>query len=312
MPLFLIQNTQNRDARAIHLKVDELLRTGEKARNYLIDLQNMSDEELDELELQFKIWASKKAGTLCPNRRPNHLRGASTNRNGRSTSRRASASVLFWVAITIVAFALQVTETLADSTSDSSQGKGSTFNFDSVRNCVWDTDVGNGFRKHATEAGILVGGGFGMRVFGGTEDHNMVLGTVHVGTMLSGLVAREHFWRGNFELLGDFFGGEQYHNIPRPQSLSSVLRQFFGITSQRAVQIRAFYWRWRRCIFLTDIRGPGPDPRHHFDFNFNVQVSTGVHWFFKPNVAATLEGRWLHLSNAGIKDPNEGVNAAQV
>ncbi len=58
--VFLIQNTQNRDARAIHLKVDELLRTGEKARNYLIDLQNMSDEELDELERQFEICRKKR------------------------------------------------------------------------------------------------------------------------------------------------------------------------------------------------------------------------------------------------------------
>lgn len=47
--VFLIQNTQNRDARAIHLKLDELIRANDHARNHLIDLQNLSDEELDEL-----------------------------------------------------------------------------------------------------------------------------------------------------------------------------------------------------------------------------------------------------------------------
>jgi low affinity Fe/Cu permease len=47
--VFLIQNTQNRDARAIHLKLDELIRSNDHARNHLIDLQNLSDEELDSL-----------------------------------------------------------------------------------------------------------------------------------------------------------------------------------------------------------------------------------------------------------------------
>ena len=45
--VFLIQNTQNRDARAIHLKLDELIRSIHAARNRLIDLENCTDEELD-------------------------------------------------------------------------------------------------------------------------------------------------------------------------------------------------------------------------------------------------------------------------
>jgi low affinity Fe/Cu permease len=51
--VFLIQNTQNRDARAIHLKLDELIRASAKARNQLIDLENMSNQELDELHAEF-------------------------------------------------------------------------------------------------------------------------------------------------------------------------------------------------------------------------------------------------------------------
>lgn len=66
LAVFLIQNTQNRDARAVHLKLDELLRSGEKARNYLIDLQDMSDEELDELERQFKICRKKRGAVPEP------------------------------------------------------------------------------------------------------------------------------------------------------------------------------------------------------------------------------------------------------
>jgi low affinity Fe/Cu permease len=51
--VFLIQNTQNRDARAIHLKLDELLRALRQARTELVDLEHCSDEELDRFEKQF-------------------------------------------------------------------------------------------------------------------------------------------------------------------------------------------------------------------------------------------------------------------
>ena|SRR5690349_4783941 len=51
--VFLIQNTQNRDAKAVHLKLDELIRCMKGARNRLIDLEEMSEEELDHLQRQF-------------------------------------------------------------------------------------------------------------------------------------------------------------------------------------------------------------------------------------------------------------------
>jgi low affinity Fe/Cu permease len=51
--VFLIQNTQNRDARALHLKIDELIRGLKGARNRFINLQAMTDEELDDLQKQF-------------------------------------------------------------------------------------------------------------------------------------------------------------------------------------------------------------------------------------------------------------------
>ncbi|NLG73772.1 MAG: low affinity iron permease family protein [Chloroflexi bacterium] len=52
--VFLIQNTQNRDARAIHLKLDELLRTMKGARTSMVDLEDLSDEELARLQEEFK------------------------------------------------------------------------------------------------------------------------------------------------------------------------------------------------------------------------------------------------------------------
>jgi low affinity Fe/Cu permease len=47
--VFLIQNTQNRDSEAVHLKLDELIRALEGAHNALLDLENLDDKELDKI-----------------------------------------------------------------------------------------------------------------------------------------------------------------------------------------------------------------------------------------------------------------------
>ena len=52
--VFLIQNTQNRDAIAIHLKLDELIRALKGARDQLVDLEELSDEELERLRSEFR------------------------------------------------------------------------------------------------------------------------------------------------------------------------------------------------------------------------------------------------------------------
>ncbi len=51
--VFLIQSTQNRDAKAIHLKLDELIRSVKGARNHLVRLEDLSDDELADLEKEF-------------------------------------------------------------------------------------------------------------------------------------------------------------------------------------------------------------------------------------------------------------------
>src|SRR5436190_7787358 len=52
--VFLIQNTQNRDAKAMHLKLDELLRGVQGARTGLVDLESLTDEELEQLAQEFE------------------------------------------------------------------------------------------------------------------------------------------------------------------------------------------------------------------------------------------------------------------
>jgi low affinity Fe/Cu permease len=52
--VFLIQNTQNRDAKAIHLKLDEIIRAHHRADNKMIDIEKLSDEELGMLALRYE------------------------------------------------------------------------------------------------------------------------------------------------------------------------------------------------------------------------------------------------------------------
>ncbi len=51
--VFLIQNTQNRDSEAIHVKLDELIRAVEGARNRLLDLEDCDEKELTEIRATY-------------------------------------------------------------------------------------------------------------------------------------------------------------------------------------------------------------------------------------------------------------------
>ena len=59
--VFLIQNTQNRDSAALHLKLDELIRVNEDARNKLLDLEDLTEAELEHLKGSFTRLASTPA-----------------------------------------------------------------------------------------------------------------------------------------------------------------------------------------------------------------------------------------------------------
>ena len=65
--VFLIQNTQNRDARAINLKLNELIRAMDSARNQMIDIERLSDLELDEMQATYEkiktSWTTRQSRT---------------------------------------------------------------------------------------------------------------------------------------------------------------------------------------------------------------------------------------------------------
>ena len=58
--VFVIQNTQNRDTASLHIKIDELIRVTQKARNVLLDLDHFNDSELEKLRQDYKRLAREE------------------------------------------------------------------------------------------------------------------------------------------------------------------------------------------------------------------------------------------------------------
>ena len=85
--VFLIQNTQNRDSHAIHLKLDELIRAHKKARNALLVAEELTENELDDLQSEFERLAKEK---IAERESDPHI--TSSSRTGVDSSRTSPAS----------------------------------------------------------------------------------------------------------------------------------------------------------------------------------------------------------------------------
>jgi low affinity Fe/Cu permease len=62
--VFLIQNTQNRDAKVMQLKLDELIRAVKPARTELVQMESLTDAELDELQREFQLFRDQASNNL--------------------------------------------------------------------------------------------------------------------------------------------------------------------------------------------------------------------------------------------------------
>ncbi|HYZ72176.1 MAG TPA: low affinity iron permease family protein [Chthoniobacterales bacterium] len=69
--VFLIQNTQNRDSEAMHIKLDELIRAMEGAHNALLNLEDLGEKELDRIRSQYTTLAEQARKTLQEKRMEN-------------------------------------------------------------------------------------------------------------------------------------------------------------------------------------------------------------------------------------------------
>jgi len=144
--------------------------------------------------------------------------------------------------------------------------------------------------------GFTLGAGFGVTAMGSSQAHHLAAATLHVGKLLE---SERPFLR-HVELAGELWGGAQYHpDTAYLVGLTPVARYHFRPGSRIDPFIDA-----GAGVTATDIGHPDLSTT----FEFNLQAGVGFHWVLRKNLAFTFDARYLHLSNAHIEDPNNGVN----
>jgi len=163
---------------------------------------------------------------------------------------------------------------------------------------IWADGLGNGFSKGAREVELSLETGVGLGIH---ENHDLALASIRYGKILGRVRGECHWYQGNWELLGELFGGAQYS--PHRAYLVGVTPLFRYTLATGS--------RWSPFIeggfgpSLTDIGRPDISTT----FEFNIQGGVGTHYFWDEHHAVTVQCRLFHLSNAGIAKPNLGVNS---
>jgi lipid A 3-O-deacylase len=130
---------------------------------------------------------------------------------------------------------------------------------------------------------------------------NYTITELQLGWMLSPVRGRG-WWRGNFELVGEGFGGAIIEGPGSYLAGATVwMRYNFVPEGWRLVP----YIQAGAGLTTTDIdRGIVGMP-----FNFNLNLAAGVRWVFARNCSLNLEYRYQHISNADLGSRNLGINS---
>ncbi len=168
---------------------------------------------------------------------------------------------------------------------------------------IWQGDVGEGFRSDVRTLSLETGVALGVQAFGGRQVHDLALLSLSYGHMLGDVVNQDHWYRGNWEARLELFGGGQFSPKSDPLvGLTPHLRYNFATGT-----------RWVPFADLgagVTASGIGP-PDQSGTFEFNLQANVGTHWFVRDDLALTFEVGYLHMSCAGLHDPNLGVNTVK-
>lgn len=165
---------------------------------------------------------------------------------------------------------------------------------------IWEGEVGSGFRRSIEHVGLVAGVAPGFHRFGSPQGHHLALAGLSYGKMWGGVRAKDHWWRGNWEWRVELLAGSEF---------SPSVHYFVGITPH----LRYNYVTGTRWIPFVDFGSGvsatsiGPPDLGGW-FAFNTQFGFGVNYFLRDNLALSLDARAMHVSSAGIYQPNAGMN----
>lgn len=165
---------------------------------------------------------------------------------------------------------------------------------------IWQNGVGEGFEPGIQSISFETGVGYGFKILGSREHHDLALAGISYGCTLGSVEGEGHWYRGNWEFRGELISGAQF---------SPTSDWLVGLTPH----LRYDFMTGTRWIPFVDAGagvsatsiGP-PDLSHYFEFN--LQAATGLRWFIRDNIAVSIEARYLHMSCAGLSTPNLGLN----
>lgn len=161
--------------------------------------------------------------------------------------------------------------------------------------------VGEGFLSAANSVSFEAGAAAGLAILGGHQRHDLALTSISYGHMLEPERGEDHWYRGNWELRGELFGGPQFSpSANYVMGLTPHLRYDFATGTRLIPFVDAGAGVSATGVGAPDLSGT---------FEFNLQGAVGAHWFIRNNLAVTTEARYLHLSCAGMHSPNLGLNA---
>jgi len=178
----------------------------------------------------------------------------------------------------------------------------STFRLSQAPDQVLVNGAGEGFRNGTSELSLSLGAAFGLGTYIGHLNHDFVAASIGYGRMLGGVLGGSHWYRGNLEILGELSFAEQYG--PKDDYLvmltAPLLRYDFATGTRWSPFVEAGFGPSATDIGNPDLSTP---------FEFNIQGGVGLHYFWNQHQTIMAQCRFLHLSNAGFGQPNQGVNS---
>lgn len=165
---------------------------------------------------------------------------------------------------------------------------------------IWNDGVGEGFRTAAQSLTLSLGASVGVPILGGHVRHDLALSSFTYGRVLGPVLGNGHWYRGNFEGRLEVFTGAQFS--PNEDWVVGL-----------APHIRYDFATGTPFVPFLDVgaglsgSGIGP-PDLNGGFEFNLQACVGAYYFLRPDLALDVDARLLHMSSAGLLDPNLGLN----
>jgi hypothetical protein len=165
---------------------------------------------------------------------------------------------------------------------------------------IWCSGAGEGFRAGTQVLDLTAGVAYGVLMFGGEERHHLSLISVSYGQMIGDVKGTDKWYRGNWELRVELFGGTQ---------INSETCALFGVTPHLRYNFATGtrfvpYVDIGAGVTLTAIRAPDLGA----PYEFNEQAIVGMNYFAQGNLSINIVMQYLHISSAGIYMPNNGVN----